>query len=236
MQKVIGVIDLLDGKAVHAVAGNRDQYQSVAFCDGNAKKLASHYRDLGTRGLYVADLDAITTGKLQIEVIHGLCDLSADVDVLIDVGWTGIEESETITAVQDLATLFPNTFWIIATESARSSHEIASLGDHIDPKRIVLGLDLHNGNLVTADRDPKQTAECWLDDAREAGCTRALVLDLAGVGVSEGPKTLDVCQEIHRSYPEFILYSGAGVRDGADVQAFIDAGCDRCLVATALYR
>ena len=56
--RVIGVLDLLGGRAVHARAGRRDSYEPVRGGDGVA--LARWYmRDVGLTELYAADLDAI---------------------------------------------------------------------------------------------------------------------------------------------------------------------------------
>ena len=58
--RVIGVIDLRDGRAVHARAGRRDRYQPI----GDAADLARRYiEQYGLTELYVADLDAIEAAQ-----------------------------------------------------------------------------------------------------------------------------------------------------------------------------
>jgi uncharacterized protein related to proFAR isomerase len=63
--RVLGVLDLLAGRAVHARAGRRDSYEPVrtvagVAIDGNAVALARNYLSpLGLTELYAADLDAI---------------------------------------------------------------------------------------------------------------------------------------------------------------------------------
>lgn len=71
---LIGVIDLRGGRAVHAIAGRRDEYRTIdrAWCtQGNPVDLASSYfksRSLATAGgLYIADLDAILEDALALE-------------------------------------------------------------------------------------------------------------------------------------------------------------------------
>ena len=57
--RVVGVIDLKAGAAVHAVRGERERYRPV----GDPLSLARTFRDeLGLDELYVADLDAIGGG------------------------------------------------------------------------------------------------------------------------------------------------------------------------------
>jgi hypothetical protein len=62
--RVVGVIDLKAGTAVHAVRGERESYRPVSSViggdDGDAVALARGFRsELGLDELYVADLDAI---------------------------------------------------------------------------------------------------------------------------------------------------------------------------------
>jgi len=62
--RVVPVIDLKAGTAVHAVRGERESYRPVrsviAGADGDALALAHAFRaQLGLDELYVADLDAI---------------------------------------------------------------------------------------------------------------------------------------------------------------------------------
>ena len=54
--RVIGVIDLLNGRAVRACAGRRDRYPPIGDPVDLARRYVEHYRLLE---LYVADLDAI---------------------------------------------------------------------------------------------------------------------------------------------------------------------------------
>src|SRR4051812_34819322 len=58
--RVIGVIDLLGGRAVHARGGMRHEYEPI----GEPLDLARMYVDrYGVSELYVADLDAIRGGR-----------------------------------------------------------------------------------------------------------------------------------------------------------------------------
>ncbi|MEP7310037.1 MAG: HisA/HisF-related TIM barrel protein [Acidobacteriota bacterium] len=77
--QVIGVVDLLDGRAVHARGGQRERYLPVQAVDGapiepgEATALARMYVErLGVSGLYVADLDAIAGRPLQNACIAAL--------------------------------------------------------------------------------------------------------------------------------------------------------------------
>ena len=74
--RVIGVIDLKDGVAVHAVRGERQSYRPVrsGLVEGaDPVDVARALRDrLGLRELYVADLDAIAGGEGHDETLRAL--------------------------------------------------------------------------------------------------------------------------------------------------------------------
>ena len=85
--RVVPVIDLKGGRAVHAIGGRRDQYQplrSVWQASPLPIPLAVALRDgLGLDSLYLADLDAIAGGP-RISLYRGLADLG--LDLWIDAG------------------------------------------------------------------------------------------------------------------------------------------------------
>ena len=54
--RVIGVIDLRNGRAVRACAGHRDRYPSIGDPVDLARRYVDHYK---LTELYLADLDAI---------------------------------------------------------------------------------------------------------------------------------------------------------------------------------
>jgi phosphoribosylformimino-5-aminoimidazole carboxamide ribotide isomerase len=75
--RVVGVIDLKAGTAVHAVRGERESYRPVSSViggdDGDAVALARGFRsELGLDELYVADLDAIVRDGENNERIGAL--------------------------------------------------------------------------------------------------------------------------------------------------------------------
>src|SRR5438477_544609 len=92
--RVLGVIDLMHGCAVHARAGDREHYEPVravagAVIDaGDPVALARAYRDrFGLDELYVADLDAILGGAPQGRRVS---DLAAVADVWLDAGVSSV--------------------------------------------------------------------------------------------------------------------------------------------------
>ena len=89
--RIIGVVDLLAGRAVHARAGQRETYRPVqsvagtAIESGDALALARTYVvHLGLTELYVADLDAIISGASQDTLVGAVA--AVGVPLWLDAG------------------------------------------------------------------------------------------------------------------------------------------------------
>ncbi len=227
---LIGVIDLIGGRAVHAIAGNRKSYRDVSCCGGDPLALAQHYVALGLTSLYVADLDAISGKAIQTEALRSLLEVGVQ-QTMIDVGWRGDESHSRRQQVIDLALRYPAACWIAASESCRSADALVALVGCVSATSTLLGLDYRQGKLLSY--GPSESD--WIAAAIRAQCAGAVILDVAAVGTGDGPVTAETCQRIRTSAPPLKLYSGGGIRNCEDAQSLIDAGCDGVLMATALY-
>ena len=229
IDRLIGVIDLKDGQAVHAVAGNRNHYQPVSIAKGDPSHLARQYFDLGIRRVYLADLDAIQHSRPQVDLLSGLLNQCRVFDLtVLDVGWMGTRES----FVDFLDLDHAKMHWVVPTETATSGVCLSEACEVIDPGRIVLSLDYRQGKLVSR-RDDESA---WLDAASRCGIGGVIVLDLADVGTASGGSTVPICKRVSDVLTNAQLYSGGGIRSAINAQSLIDAGCDYCLVATSIHR
>src|SRR5688572_20300469 len=100
--RIVGVIDLQGGRAVHARAGRRREYAPVpeaagVTVNGDARLLASAYVEtLGVRELYVADLDAIErgAGAMQVDALAAVC--ASGVPIWVDAGVSSVDGAATV--------------------------------------------------------------------------------------------------------------------------------------------
>jgi phosphoribosylformimino-5-aminoimidazole carboxamide ribotide isomerase len=223
--RVIGVIDLKDGLAVHAVRGERQRYRPVrsGLVDGaDPVAVARALRDrLGLRELYVADLDAIAGGHGHDDVLRAL---ATEAELMVDAGVgdaAGVERVLSLGAARA----------IVGTETLKNAADFAEL----PLERLVLSLDMRAGRVLA--RDP-ELATLGPGEAlarlTRAGLREAIVLDLARVGSGEGPD-VGLLGELHGRFPQLALLAGGGVRDAADLRALGQAGAAGALVATALH-
>lgn len=222
---MIGVIDLLGGRAVHARGGRRDDYRPVhsrlleGTEAGDATALASAYRRSGVAEIYLADLDAI---EMRSSALHPVADA-------IGAEWidAGIREITMATSIAGRA----RGRVVLGLETLASWELVAEVVATIGGDRTAFSLDLKRGvPLGTLGRDPvaiaKQAAGC--------GVSAVIVLDLARVGAAAGmDETL--LGAIRRGVPDVELVAGGGIRDARDVNAAADAGYDAVLVGTALH-
>jgi len=219
--RVVGVIDLKAGAAVHAVRGERERYRPL----GDPLSLARTFRDaLGLDELYVADLDAIGGGSGQDAIIASL---AREVRVMVDAG---VSEPEQARALLDLGAHRV----VVGTETLSGADALdrllAALGE------VVLSVDLRDGRALS--RDPRVAGLPALDAVallHRARLREVIVLDLARVGSGTGPDT-ELIAELHAAFPGLELLAGGGVRDADDLRALADAGAAGALVATALHR
>jgi HisA/HisF family protein len=225
--RIIPVIDLKGGVVVHARRGRRAEYAPldsplVEGCDPVAVARAL-CAAAGTRSLYVADLDALGGGPIDVATIRAVADVA---EPWVDAGATTARHAAALTR----AGVARN---VIGTESIAP--------DALPPRpraarpQAVLSVDLRDGRLISPDpelagRNPAAAAPL----ARRLNVRELLVIDLARVGGGAGPP-LDAVAELVTALPKIAIYAGGGVRDDADLSALESAGAAGALVATALH-
>ncbi len=227
--RVIPVIDVLQGKPVHARGGDRARYEPVRSAltgaAPDAMMLARAYRDrLGTGALYVADLDAIG-GQAISPVIQDLSGISS---VWLDAG-----VSELARARGALAT--GAALIVIGLETLVRRASLEELVAAMDGERLAFSLDVRGHVPIMAQGSdvPSSVPEIvrWVTGL---GVRRIIVLDLERVGSGKGPG-LEVLGRVRRAAPVAELVAGGGVRHAGDLHVLASAGCEAALVGTALH-
>jgi len=223
--RVIPVIDLKGGAAVHAVRGERERYRplrSTLLEGADPVGVTRAVRDaLGLDELYVADLDAIAGGAGHTETLAAL---AREARVMVDAGVTDAAGAERLLGL-GVARV------IVGSETLSDALTLERLA----PESIVVSLDLRAGRVLA--RDPA-LAELSPGEAlarlSRTGVREAIVLDLARVGSGEGPD-VELVGGLHARFPQLALLAGGGVRDADDLHALARAGAAGALVATALH-
>lgn len=230
--KVIGVVDLLDGRAVHARGGARDRYRPIrevagaVIDEGDASSLLRAYVDLGVQDIYVADLDAILGRPPQDDALARL--VSAGVPLWVDAGITSAARALRLRGLGISRV-------VVGLETLTSFDALAEIGRTAGIHSTVFSLDVTGGapiarpDLDLLDRTPEAVAA----RAATAGAGTIIVLDLARVGSGAG-LDLDLLERVRRRAPNVTLLAGGGVRGADDLARLAEVGCDGALVGTAL--
>jgi HisA/HisF family protein len=234
--RVIGVLDLMAGNAVHAraSAGGRGAYQpvrvvaGVTFDPGDAIALARAYLDrLGVRELYAADLDAIGGGEPQRILTAEVARLGAP--LWVDAG---------VRTATDARETLASGAWrvVVGLETLPSFDALADVCRAVAGERVAFSLDLRDGAPIGGDELIASDASVHTLVARaaDAGAGTVIVLDLARVGTGAGVD-LALMRRVRAAAPHVELFAGGGVRGPDDLARLADAGCDGALVATALH-
>ena len=245
--KVIPVIDLKNGAVVRGVGGRRDEYRSVESTIAADASPATVARGLvetiGSRFVYVADLDAIAGeafDAISYTAIH-----SSGLEIWLDAGIGTETRARHLQAHPECGDRINRV--IIGLESLRRPAALVDIVGVVGTDHCVFSLDLKHGVPITSCAEWQSSDEKPLDDViveiigavLDAGLRQMIVLDLAGVGEDAGVRALDVCRRAARIADSrgvsLDLISGGGVRHADDLLAMSDAGCTAALVASALH-
>ncbi len=227
--KIIPVIDILNGKVVHAVKGQRNNYQpleSIMFKSTDPLEVAKGFKALGFTDLYVADLDAIIDCSTDFEVFKQIAKKTG-LQVIVDAGVTSIERARRLlqSGVSKL---------IIGTETLHSKKFVEQAVEIFGSDRVVVSLDLKGDKiLVKLGFDGCLSPICLLQDFKRMGVLQVIVLDLARVGSDEGIN-MDFLKKVIAEVGGDV-YVGGGVRNIDDLIALRKQGAKGALLATSLH-
>lgn len=230
--RVLGVLDLVGGRAVHARAGRRHRYEpvrtvaGVAIEPGDAVALAQTYlRRLGLTELYAADLDAILDRPRQDALVASVAALGAP--LWLDAGAASVADAR---YSLELAAAVA----VIGLETLPSYDALAEICASVGGDRVAFSLDLRGGEPIVTSGARNEPAHVVAERAAGAGVGAVIVIDLARVGTGAG-LDLALIERVREAVPGVTLLAGGGVRGTEDLARLAGAGCDGALVATALH-
>ena len=209
--RLIGVVDLLAGQAVHARGGVRERYVPVrtvagtVIDGGDPLALARAYvYQFGLPELYAADLDAIMQRPPQDAIVASLALLGAP--LWLDAGVTSVEGAHHVLS-------FGATQAVVGLETLGSFDALAAICAAVGGEHVAFSLDLRRGEPV-ANRlgiTPDEPAHLLAARAVDAGASAVIVIDLARVGTATG-LDVDLIARVRSAAPSLILLAGGGVR------------------------
>ncbi len=228
---VLPVVDVLGGLAVHAVRGERSNYQPVrSVLTQGADPLIlglALQRATDSPAVYLADLDAILDDKGNWDTLRSLakhlpCELWVDAGI-----------SDAHGALQVLETGAAQV--VAGTESLKSLESLRIIGEAAGWNRVLVSLDVLHGTVLskTPELSGKPPLDC-LEILAGMGCDRFILLTLDGVGAAKGPDW-SLLEPARKRLPQATLIAGGGARGMEDVRQCAGLGLHGILVGTALH-
>ena len=228
--QIVGVIDILNGLAVHAKCGERSAYapvKSVLSNDANPISIANAYRSYGIRNGYIADLNGILHGKILWQKLEQIAKIN--IDWIVDVGVTDFEVLIRIAMLG----MTP----ILATESLREQSELAKQTQFCVENHIpfVCSLDLKGSMPLPSGFVAGRSSFELLQQMLDNNANHILLLDLLRVGSQSGVGTQPLVSWLRFHAPEVRVLVGGGIRSIDDIRELEALGVHAVLVATALH-
>lgn len=218
--RLIGVIDVRGGVAVHARGGVRERYEPIGGLIDLARKFLD---DCGVAELYVADLDAIENPAhaLRHPHVRTICERAA---VWLDVGVSSVVRAREAIALGAAHA-------VVGLETLPSFEMLAAICKAVGGERVAFSLDLRDGRPLGIGEN--ENPAVLASRAVRCGASAIIVLDLARVGMRAGLDA-DLLKRVRHAVRDTELIAGGGVRGQDDLDHLADIGVDGALVATAL--
>ena len=227
--KVIPVLDILDGVAVHAVGGRRKEYKPLesSLCkSADALEVAKAFRKLGFGGLYVADLNAIMDSGTNLGVVEEIA-RKTGLQLMVDAG---VDDAVKARRVLDSGA----SQVIIGTETLTDASFVERALLSLGTDKVIVSFDMKNGQLLQRfgleeSYDPIEI----LREFENMGLGQVILLDLARVGSEEGVD-LPFLKKVLRQV-SLKVFVGGGVRNLDELSRLNEIGVSGALLATALH-
>jgi phosphoribosylformimino-5-aminoimidazole carboxamide ribotide isomerase len=220
---VIPAIDLLGGKAVRLVRGERDS--ATIFAD-EPWQLAAAMCAAGAERLHVVDLEGAFGGAPAARETIDRILVAATVPVQLGGGLRDRGAVE--------AALAAGAGWVVLGTAAVKQPEVVRDLCQTHPGRIIVAVDARDG--VVAIEGWTQTASVRAEElgaqAAEWGAAALLYTDVARDGTEGGP-AVAATAALARAVPVPVIASG-GIGSLDDVRALASAGIDMAVIGRAL--
>jgi phosphoribosylformimino-5-aminoimidazole carboxamide ribotide isomerase len=227
--KIIPVIDVLNGIAVHGIRGERKHYKplkSVLRNSVDPLELASAFELLGFSDLYIADLDAIQ-GKSANYKIYRNITLETGLELMVDAGISDIMKAEALlkNGVQKI---------VIGSETLNNLDFVTKAIKDFSPEKVVVSVDMKQGNLLSASELlASLDAVSFVKKLLDLDASQFILLELNRVGTEHGVN-FSLINSIWKQ-TEVELTVGGGIHSLQELEELRSLGISGALIATVLH-
>jgi phosphoribosylformimino-5-aminoimidazole carboxamide ribotide isomerase len=227
--KIIPVIDVLNGIAVHGVRGERKQYKplkSVLCPSAEPLEIASAFESLGFSSLYLADLDAILGKTVNLTIYRQIMSRTG-LELMVDAGIADISKAHEVmeTGVSKI---------VIGSETLTSLDFVNQSVRAFDEDKVVVSIDQKGGKLLSASEAiMSMDAVSVAQKLASHGVRQLILLDLDRVGTEHGINRTVLKNILKNTEVEVLV--GGGIRSLKELEELRRLGVYGALVATVLH-
>jgi phosphoribosylformimino-5-aminoimidazole carboxamide ribotide isomerase len=227
--KVIPVIDVLNGVAVHGIRGERERYQTLksTLCkSADPLDIALTFESLGFGSLYLADLDAILGKSANFNIYRQIMTQNR-LDLMVDAGTADITKASKLLATEVSKI-------VIGSETLGSLDFLGQAVKSFGEEKIVVSIDLKEGKLLSASETiASMDAVSFAQELRKIGIDQIILLDLDRVGTEHGINLALLRSVLEKTGVEVLV--GGGIRSLQELEQLRKLGVSGALVATILH-
>ncbi len=230
--RIIPVIDIMNGIAVHANKGLRNEYQPIHMKFSQSSKPQDLMNVFSNKfqfsEIYIADLDSIIHEKPNTDLLRELIQ-SSTLKIMLDAGIRNLYD---VMAFKNLGL----AKIILATETIDSFDIIDDAISEIGLDKIIVSVDMKKKKLISESEEiSKMEIDTLLGKICDRGIKEIILLDLAKIGSMSGGSDLNY-QSLRSRYPQLQIILGGGIKDVHDIQLLHRQGFNGALIATALHK
>jgi len=228
--KVIPVLDVLNGVAVHAIRGKRREYRplkSVLSTSAEPLDVALAFKSFGFNALYLADLDAILEKPANF-ALYKQIKAKTGLDLMVDAGINDIKKARKVleAGVSKI---------VIGTETLNSLAFVSQAIKSFGKDQVIVSIDLMEGKPMGISETIKSMDVASLVKTLEKmSVNRIIILDLTRVGTQCGVNLTMLRDVLEKTKVEVL--AGGGIRGIEDLEDLKNIGVVGSLTATALHK
>ena len=227
--KIIPVIDVLNGIAVHGIRGERKRYQplkSLLCTSADPMDIASAFESLGFSSLYLADLDAILGKSANFNIYRQIM-TKTHLDLMVDAGIADLANAEKVleTGVSKI---------VIGSETLNSLDFVSQAVSTFGEDRVVVSIDQKAGKVLSASEAiASMDAVSVAQKLANLSVRQLILLDLDRVGTEHGINRTVLRNILVTTGVEVLV--GGGIRSLQELEELRTLGISGALIATVLH-
>ena len=228
--KVIPVLDILNSTAVHAIKGERAEYQPLSSKLIKSSNPLEIIQLLNSKysidEFYIADLDAIVNQNPSIQLLSSILKIP-EIKIMIDPGITNTED------ILQYSKYNINKL-IIGLETIQNLQIIKKALTFLAESKIIISIDMYKGEILSKVKSLRDLTPITIVKKLELfGIKELILLDLFRVGQKIGgipSQFLEIKDEF-----EGKIYVGGGIKELKDILYLKQQRFAGVLIATALF-